>query len=83
MAIWTAEITEATNLDTDGKHEVTFILIRPDGKTLTIDGKTIYLRSTGNPTTIKDNISEVAAKFASEVIAAENLKVGDKVEFEV
>lgn len=83
MAIWKAVITETTNLDPTGKQEAIFNIIDPDGKIVEIDKQVIFLRASGNPTTIEGNITQEATKFVAELIASANLKPGNEIAFEV
>ena len=83
MATWKARITEKTNLDTTGRHEVTFIIIRPNGQVVTIDGQPITRRAVGNPTDIRNNIQQEATRFIQQLIEDANIRIGDEVSFDI
>ena len=83
MAIWKARITERTNLDSNARQDVAFIVIRPNGQIVVIDGKPITLRASGNPTNIRGNIQQEAIRYIQELIEDARLKIGDEVSFEV
>ena len=83
MAIWKARITAKTNLDMNGRQDVAFIIIRPNGQVVVIDGQPITLRAGGNPTNIRGNVTQEASRFIGELIEEVRLKIGDEIDFEV
>ena len=83
MAIWKARITAKTNLDMNGRQDVAFIIIRPNGQVVVIDGQQIMLRASGSPTTIRGNVTQEATRFINELIEELRLKIGDEIDFEI
>lgn len=83
MAIWKARITEVSAIDNSARQDVAFNIVRPNGQIVQIGGSPVVLRTTGNPTNIRQHIGTVATDFIRELIEAANLKIADEVEFNI
>ncbi len=82
MATWKAKITEISALDVGARQEAKFNLIKPNGQVAQINGQSVVLSATGNPTNIQSHIITVATDFIREFTAT-SLVVNQEIPFEV